>query len=430
MASVPVMRKKRKAAAKLPPYVVIKGGDWHVRRFFPLGDRDERGRPKYIQVTRRCVPETPERAAELAGEIQTAYDETTAGPVRPNTVADFFNYFLERKKAAVARRTYEHDQDLYKRYVAGNGLARRDIRDLSPAYMQDFFDDLIARQVSPIMLQKVRIFLATGFNQALRWKMIDEIPTGGLLLPKVKKTPAPAMTKAEVKRFLEVCRKNDAYLVFEFALATAMRPQEYLALQVSELDLERNRARVVRALAIGFKGGGFEIKDPKTDASFRSIPFGSDLADRLRAHLEKIEKWKKELRAASVKPALLDHMKRKGTNYKKRLQIQKNAREILANLKQYDLVFPSEAGKPASRENLNNREFKAALVAAGIDPKRYSLKSLRTTCLTLLAEKLSPKRLQQFAGHARIETSLNFYVYVDDEDQAAIPDKFEQSLNG
>jgi integrase len=69
---------------------------------------------------------------------------------------------------------------------------------------------------------------------------------------------------------------------------------------------------------------------------------------------------------------------------------------------------------PESRLNLNKRQFKDALTAAKIDPAKFSLQSLRHTNLSMLAESWPPKRLQKHAGHARITTTLEYYVHVDE----------------
>lgn len=427
--AVPIPKRTRRGkSVRLPQYVVLKKGEWHVRRYFPLQEKNPNGTPKYLQIARRCVPETEDRARILAEEIELEYLAVTSPATPPQTLGEFFEYYLSKKQGSVERRTYEHDADLYNRYVKGKTYARLGITQVTPSDTQNFFDSLKAAGVSPTMLRKVRIFTSTAYNQAIKWKLLEDSPNAGLILPKVKKNPAPAMSKPEARRFREACRNDDRFIVFEFALSTAMRPQEYLALDWSHLDLEKGRASVVRALAVGFKGGGFELKDPKTDASHRSIPLGEDLVARLRQHKRNLEKVKKELQATAKRPSLLEHMKRRGTNFEKRENARQNAAEILVNLKEYDLVFPSAIGKPQSRENLNNREMKEALIAAKIDPKRYSLKSLRTTCATFLAEHLPPKRLQQFMGHARIETTMEYYVYVDDDDQKGIPDKFEEAL--
>lgn len=415
---------------ELPQYVVLKFDppEWHVRRNFPTGERNEKGRTIYLQPTRRCYPETPERAKEISDELEREYNAATAEPTIPETVGSFLAYYLEKKRYTVERRTYEHDLDLYERYFKGRSFASKALPDLRPHQIQTYFDGLKDSGVSPAMLEKVRIFFAGGINQAIKWELITETPIDGLLLPRHKKKTSPAFTKLQARAFRKVCSANDDFLCLDFDLATGLRPQELLALTWPNLDLDRCRARVREAVAVGFRGGGFEVKGPKTESSHRTVPFGEDLRDRLIAHKKKQEAFLLELRRSISRPALLDHMKRKGTNYDKRLDRKRREREILENFKTYNLVFPSANGKPQSRENLNRREMKDALTAAKIDPTRFSLQSLRRTFGTLMAEKVSPKRLQQLMGHARIETTMEFYVYLDDEDLDAIPDKFEEAL--
>lgn len=222
------------------------------------------------------------------------------------------------------------------------------------------------------------------------------------------------MTKAEVAAFLRVCRKDPDYLVFEFALETGMRPQEFLAISWKNMDLKTGKAKVVEAIATGFQGGGFEVKIPKTDASYRTIVISEDLLARLRHHRDRQLQRIAQLKDLASSSPVLSHMKRKGTNFKKRQQIRKHAAETIANFEKYDLVFPSSIGLPESRLNLNRRQFKDALTAAKIDPSKYSLQSLRHTNLSMLADTWPPKRLQKHAGHARITTTLEYYVHVDE----------------
>ena len=52
-------------------------------------------------------------------------------------------------------------------------------------------------------------------------------------------------------------------LVFEFAMISGMRPEEYLSLMWSDLHFFNNRVSVKRALLL-LKGGGFKFGNPKT----------------------------------------------------------------------------------------------------------------------------------------------------------------------
>jgi integrase len=115
-------------------------------------------------------------------------------------------------------------------------------------------------------------------------------------------------------------------------------------------------------------------------------------------------------------------MKRKGVNYERRKSQRKQARETLDNVELYSLVFPASNGAAQSVHNASERDFKAALDLAGFDDS-YSFESLRHTNLSLLAEEISPRRLQKHAGHQRIETTLKYYVHIDDKEHDVVPDK-------
>lgn len=73
----------------------------------------------------------------------------------------------------------------------------------------------------------------------------------------------------EAASFLEVADVMPHGLIFEFALLTGMRPEEYLALKWPEIDFEHAKAQVRRALVGHKKCCSFE--EPKTARSRRTI---------------------------------------------------------------------------------------------------------------------------------------------------------------
>jgi integrase len=71
-------------------------------------------------------------------------------------------------------------------------------------------------------------------------------------------------------------------LIFEFALLTGMRPEEYLALQWADVDFERGTAQVRRALVRHKNSWSFE--EPKTARSRRTVFLPTPLLKMLSAH--------------------------------------------------------------------------------------------------------------------------------------------------
>ena len=53
-----------------------------------------------------------------------------------------------------------------------------------------------------------------------------------------------ALSPEEAQKFLEACEGDEYGLVFELALISGMRPEEYLALQWPDLDFQQNTVTV------------------------------------------------------------------------------------------------------------------------------------------------------------------------------------------
>ena len=142
-----------------------------------------------------------------------------------------------------------------------------------------------------------------------------------------------------------------------------MRPGEMLGLRWVDIDLEDGVVRVQRALA--WSGGDWELQEPKTMQSRRTIPLPRGAVSALRTH-----------RAEQLETRLVA-----GTRW----QV-------------HDLVFCTDTGLPLNPHNIVNRYFKPTLLAAGL-PKSVRLYDLRHTCATLLlAAGENPKVVAERLG--------------------------------
>ncbi len=165
-------------------------------------------------------------------------------------------------------------------------------------------------------------------------------------------------------------------LIFEFALLTGMRPEEYLAIQWSDIDFGRGTAQVRRALVRHKKSWSFE--EPKTARSRRTVFLPAPLLQKLAMHKRRQGEARLKLGAA---------------------------------WQTFDLVFCSEEGTPLSIPNLTYRYFRPILVKAKLPQIR--LYDLRHTCATLLliAEE-NPKIVSERLGHSTIVLTLDTYSHV------------------
>jgi integrase len=207
-----------------------------------------------------------------------------------------------------------------------------------------------------------------------------------------------ALSPTEVASFLEAAKEDPHGLIFTFAVASGMRPEEYLALQWKDIDLQKGAATVQRTLCWRRqKGGGWYFGEPKTAQSRRTVPVPTSIVQELARH---------KARQAATRLRL-------GADYQ--------------NL---DLVFATDVGGPLHSENLATRNFRAirarAKLPAGITP--YTLRHTCATLLLLAGE--NPKVVCERLGHSSIVMTLDTYSHVLPSMQQAATEKLEKMLFG
>lgn len=392
---------------KYPKFVVLdRNNKWRVRVPFPTTLRDKAGRIIYEQVSRECFPETEERAAEVVRYIQAEHKRDAAEiSEAKKTLSGFMDHFLEIKKKNIDPRTDKFYRFLYRGHIENSPFGKMEMVDIKPQAVELFYSD---GSMSADRVKKLHSLLMMTFEKAVKWGLIASNPAQDAILPKHRPKETVPMSVPDLKKFLKVCREDDRFIIFEVAFEAALRPQEVAALRWADIDLTKRRLKVTQAV------GMIEIKDPKTPTSRRVIGFSEDIKARLQAQRLNVAALKSEFTKILDEPLELRPGGR-GVNYRKRLIRLDETKKILAEFENGDLVFPSATGVPFTINNLNRRDFKNALRRAGIDEGKYAFKTLRHTALTILADKLHPKKLQKFAGHAQLSTTLKFYVHVDDD---------------
>jgi integrase len=292
------------------------------------------------------------------------------------TVNDYLNKWLEAAaRPRVSRRTADGYAGLLERYIRGP-LGRGRLDKLQPLDIQKVYSEMQARGLSARVVRHTHSAIHNALKQACKWGLLVRNPSDLVELPKVPHMERRVLSPDEAASFLEAADVMPHGLIFEFALLTGMRPEEYLALQWADLDLERGTAQVKRALVRHKKSWSFE--EPKTARSRRTVFLPAPLLNKLAAH-------KREQAAARLKAGASWHA--------------------------YGLVFCSEEGTPLSIPNLTYRYFRPILEKAELP--RIRLYDLRHSCATLLliAEE-NPKVVSERLGHSTIVLTLDTYSHV------------------
>ncbi len=351
---------------------IIKRGErtWLVRIFMGRDlDRKQKFHHKTIHGTKRDAQRyltAAKREMDLGVFVEPA----------AISVSEYLKRWLrDAARPRVSARTADGYEALLKRHIFPRiGYMRLD--KIQPLDIQGVYGEMLVAKLSAIVVRHTHAALHTALKQAVKWGLLSRNPSDFVELPKVPHKDRRVLSADEASRFLKAAETMPHGLIFEFALLTGMRPEEYLALRWSDIDFKRCTARVQRALVRHKKSVTFE--EPKTARSRRTVYLPGPLVERLRAH-------------------------------KRRQAVERiKLGEAWAP---FDLVFCSVEGTPLSVPNITYRYFRPILDAAELP--RIRLYDLRHSCATLLliAEE-NPKVVSERLGHSTIVLTLDTYSHV------------------
>lgn len=359
---------------------------WTVRIF--LGRDSKTHKRRYVNYTVEGTRKTAEqfKTARLREIDQGTYVEPTR-----LTLSEYLDQWLISVAGRLKECTaidYAEKMRIYVRPAIGS----RRLDALQPIELQKLYSDMLCRGLSPRTVRYAHSILSAAFKEAVDLRIIARNPVERLKLPKQVRREMQALSPEQAVKFIEASQGTRYGVVFVFALVTGMRPEEYLALRWSDVDLQKATATVQRTISWRAVDAKYKYGETKTAGSRRIIDLPAFLIKDLMKH--KADQWQK-----------------KGKD----------------NYKDQDLVFVNRVGDPINRRDLGHYYFKPLLKKAGLPD--MPLYSLRHSCATLLlAEGEYVKVVSERLGHASSKMTLDNYSHVLPGMQRAASDRMERLL--
>ncbi|POB09495.1 tyrosine-type recombinase/integrase [Sulfobacillus sp. hq2] len=371
---------------------IISRGDrtWLIRIF--IGRDPKTGKRKYLNKT---VHGTKKEAQQELNALLRDQDTGTLVTTQRITLNEYLDQWLEAAaKPRLRPQTSEDYKAILNRYVR-QPLGYRRLSTIQPLDLQKLYSEMLERGLSPRTIRYTHVILSSALKQAVRWQMLSQNPADKVSVPKQQRREMHALNPEETKRFLSAAESSRWLTLFQFALVTGMRPEEYFGLRWEDIDWHNGRVQVKRVL-VRPKGGGWRFDEPKTKKG-RSIPIPQTLVASLKTL--KVEQAKQRL-------------------------------SLGERWKDHGLVFTAENGEPIHHSNFTARHFKPILKAAGL-AENIRLYDLRHTCATLLlVAGENPKVVSERLGHASITLTLDTYSHVLPTLQQQATSKLESLLFG
>lgn len=246
--------------------------------------------------------------------------------------------------------------------------------------------------LSPKTLHTHMIIIQQVLKEAVKSNLISSNPYQFISLPKIPKHTANFYSYNDLQKMFELIKNEPLYPLIYITVLFGLRRSEVLGLQWDSIDFEREiitiKHTVVRYTDI------IEKDKTKSEASFRSYPLTDEVANIL-LHLKENEMYNRSVF---------------GNEY-----IENNYIFKWDNGKIYEPDYISKKfGKLLKQHNLRIIRFH----------------DLRHSCASLLVAKgFQLKDIQEWLGHADIQTTANIYAHLDVERKNKIANLMSKSFD-
>jgi integrase len=272
---------------------------------------------------------------------------------------------------------------------------------------QDIIDNL-SNQYSYNYISSIHSSVSMVFTYATSLKMIKEVPTEGIKLPKkrikvsdLEKNSSLSdkfLEKEELEEFLSVTKTEGLegdLLAFTMLAYTGLRIGEMIALKWEDIDFTNHTLRVIKTYYNPTNNKTkYTLLTPKTTGSIRTITLDPILINLLNQHKEEQEFTKEK-----------NNLLYKDNNF----------------------IFATNEGYPKTIKHLSirmQRILKRTQISKQITPH-----SFRHTHTSLLIEaNVHIKEIQERLGHSDIKTTMDIYAHMTKTLKREASDKFSKLM--
>ncbi len=326
------------------------------------------------------------KALDMMHEYAIVLNQQRSATPQPDNppFAACIEQWLLRQADAVQENTLKSYRDYVKVHIAP-ALGALPIRDVTYARLEAYYHEK-RKTLSVNSLKKHHVVIKGTLLQAVRNGLIASNPADYVAFPKAKQFEGHSFTMAQLAHLIKENEKTaePARAAIMLAAYYGLRRSEACGLRWKDIDFENGRITVANTVT---ENGSLRIEAErtKTAQSHRTIGLAKSTVPYLQA-----------LKATQEATGL-----------------------------PLDKVCAWPDGRPVS-PNYITRQFNKLLERAGLP--RIRLHDLRHTVASLLAPRVPIKNLQFQLGHKNIQTTMDVYTHLMDEDKLAVSSVMDDVL--
>ncbi len=313
--------------------------------------------------------------------------------------SEYVTMWLKEAKIKVDTVTYQHyENDANNHIIPYFKNSKTKVIDINRQILQDYFNTKFENGrldgkggLSAKTLRHHKNIIHQTLELAVMNKIILSNPCNNITLPKVEKNTYKFFNLEEIKQFLNAVKNEPLYLLYLFTALYGLRRSEVLGIKWDSIDINAKRLTIqhtrTRCNEI------IEKDKTKTKSSLRSFPLSDDVVNLI---------------------------------VKLKLQENRNKKLFGKDYVSNNYVFKWENGRPYDPDYITHK-FSKTLKKYGF--KHISFHGLRHSCGSLLNEQgFTLKDIQEWLGHADIQTTANIYLHLDTKRKENISNSISSAL--
>ena len=353
----------------------------------------EAGKKRYRWLTFKTYEEAQAAQGELASHTLAHSAGCGMWGNPRERLGPYLRDWIERQKPRLAQKTHTWYSAIVEQ-IAHDALGTIPLGKLSPRAFESYYERKRKSGLSTTTVLHHHRLLHTALRDAERQDLIIKNPVATARAPRRARVRLEVWSEAQTLLFLSEAKSSSVYYpLYLFLVGTGARIGEALALTWS--NVSGDGVSIDQDLQ-WLRGGGFALKEPKTDRSRRYISVSPEI-------LQELQSLRARQDALKVQRVAKDGLCEHGPACQRRL---------CPKWHDLGLVFTQRNGKPLHIHNIRLRDLHPLCTRLGL-PYRRAIHNIRHAHGSYLLQRgVSVKVVQERLGHTTAQFTLGTYAHV------------------